>query len=156
MTAAPDFTLPNHQGHDTTLSRSAGARATILIFYRRHWCPYCRRYLAKMQANHASFAERGAAVLGISPEPPPTSAGLAREFGIAFPLLSDADCAAIEAYGVRNNFTGATPFLPRPAVFVLAPGRTVHFESIDRNYKRRTPVSALHRAVESLAVGATA
>lgn len=156
LAIAPNFTPTDHGGRGVALRSSFGPRVAVLVFYRGHRCPYCRRYLAKVQANYAQFAERGVAVLGISSEPAPTSAELARELGIAFPLLSDVDCAVIEAYGVRSNFTGATPFLPHPAVFVLAPDRAVRFKSIDRNDKRRTPVSALHRAAESLAVGATA
>lgn len=147
---APDFTLPDHTGRQVTLSQSLGPAATILIFYRGHWCPYCRRYLGKIKANYARFIERGAALLGISPEPPGTSAALAREMGIEFPLLSDIDCAVIDGYGVRNNFTGATPYLPHPAVFVLDPTRNIHFKSIDRNYKRRTPVPAVFRALDAL------
>jgi hypothetical protein len=38
---APDFTLPDTDGHPVTLSRliepAAGSRAALLIFYRGHW-----------------------------------------------------------------------------------------------------------------------
>jgi peroxiredoxin len=147
---APDFTLPTHAGGALTLSDSVGPLGAVLVFFRGHWCPYCRRYLGKVQANYARFVERGATVIGVSPEPAATSAGLARELGLAFPLCSDADCAVIERYGVRNNFAGAAPFLPHPAVVVMGADRAVQFKSVDRNYKRRTPVPSLFRALDQI------
>jgi len=34
---APDFTLPDHNGHPRTLSAERSRRAVVLVFYRGHW-----------------------------------------------------------------------------------------------------------------------
>lgn len=147
---APDFTLPDHQGQNRSLSGFLGPRAAILVFYRGHWCPYCRRYLAKLARAHPQFQQRSSTLVAISPEPCATSAALVADLDLPFPLLSDINGKAIDAYGVRNRFTGAAPLLPHPAVFILRPDRSIHFKSIDRNYKRRTPIPSLFRALDEL------
>lgn len=149
---APDFTLPDHKGRTFALSGHLGPRGAVVVFYRGHWCPYCRRYLAKLARAHPQFAQRGAVLVAISPEPWATSAALAAELGLPFPLLSDSEGRVIDSYGVRNGFTTATTLLPHPAVFVLKADRSVHFKSIDRNYRRRTPIPALFRALDELSV----
>lgn len=149
---APEFTLPDHKGRAFALSGRLGPRGAVVVFYRGHWCPYCRRYLAKLARAHAQFAQRGAVLVAISPEPCATSAALAAELGLPFPLLSDSEGSVIDSYGVRNGFTTATTLLPHPAVFVLKADRSVHFKSIDRNYRRRTPIPALFRALDELSV----
>lgn len=149
---APDFALPDQSGRTVTLSGHLGSRCGILIFYRGHWCPYCRRYLAKLGRAQPQFAQRGAALVAISPEPCATSAALVADLKLPFPLLSDSDGAVIGAYGVRNGFTNATTLLPHPAVFIVKADRSVHFKSIDRNYRRRTPIPALFRALDELSV----
>src|ERR671912_652398 len=85
---APDIALPDHAGRTFRLSARRGVGPTVLVFYRGHWCPYCRRYLAKLQAHHDSFTALGAEVVAISPEPLATGARLAHDLGLTYPLLS--------------------------------------------------------------------
>jgi len=149
---APDFTLLTHTGDIFHLAGQIGPAGLLLVFYRGHWCPYCRRYLGKLAANAGRFAERGIALVAISPEPPATSRRLAERLHINFPLLCDSDGAVVDLYGVRNGFGGGaaargSPVLPHPAVFLLDPGRMIRFKSIDRNYKRRTTMHALFGAI---------
>ena len=147
---APDFTLPAHSGPAVTLSRTLGPLGGVLVFFRGHWCPYCRRYLGKLRDHLPRLRERGAELVAISPEPPATSKVLAAQLTLPFPLLSDATGRAIDAYGIRNGLLGARALLPHPAVFVLDRDNLIRFRSIDRNFKKRTTVRTILGAIEAL------
>ncbi len=153
---AADFTLPSHGGGWFHLAEALGPSGLILVFYRGHWCPYCRRYLAKLQANFARFHEAGIALAAISPEPLATATRLAAQLSIAFPLLSDSDGTIIDRFGVRNGFGGVAtpprtgPVLPHPAVFLFDATGMIRFKSIDRNFKRRTTMHALFDQVRKM------
>ena len=140
---APDFELFDQSAKRFRLSENLCIGGVVVVFYRGHWCPYCRRYLCKLQANLARLTAGGAKVVAISPEPPPTSLFLANELGLQFPLLSDGDGRVIESYGTRNGFLGTGSVLPHASVFVINQDRSIRFRSIDRNYKKRTTVRTI-------------
>ncbi|HLL87928.1 MAG TPA: peroxiredoxin family protein [Tepidisphaeraceae bacterium] len=151
LVSAPDVELPDHAGTLRRLSDRAGVGPTVVVFFRGHWCPYCRRYLTKLQANFARFAECNAAVVGISPEPAVTSRRLVAELGLSFTVLADVECTAIERYGVRNAFLSGSTILPHPAVFIVDDAGQIRFRSIDRNYKKRTTMRTIFAALAEVA-----
>jgi peroxiredoxin len=146
-----DFALPDHRGGVFRLSDRLGCGHTIVIFYRGHWCPYCVRYLSyKIQPNLARLTDGGGMVVAISPEPVRTSADLARRCGLEFLLLSDIDGRVIDQFGVRNGFVAATSMLPHPAVLIFDSDLQMRFKSVDRNYKKRTTLSTIYKALSTL------
>ncbi|HEX8915656.1 MAG TPA: peroxiredoxin family protein [Humisphaera sp.] len=144
---APDFELADADGNPYRLRDHLAPGGTVVVFFRGHWCPYCRRYLCKLQSNLPRFQQLGAALIAISPEPSGTSAALVRELGLGFPVLSDADGRVINRYGTRNGFLGGSSVLPHPSVFVLDRLGVLRFRSIDRNFKKRTTVRAIFAAL---------
>ena len=147
---APPFELTDCRGTTVRLADLLARGPVVIVFYRGHWCPYCRRYLGKLQANQPRFLERGASVVAISPEPPATSARLADELNLTFPLLCDTAGDVMDRYGARNRLTSARTVMPHPAVFVVDPAGAIRFRSVDRNYKRRTTMHAIFAALDAL------
>lgn len=145
---APDFELPDHAGVVFRLTDRLAPGGLVVVFFRGHWCPYCRRYLAKLQAHLPRLQAGGARLVAVSPEPPATSQQLVRELGLQFPVLADADGRVINRYGTRNGFLGGGSVLPHPSVFVVDPAGVIRFRSVDRNFKRRTTVRAILGALE--------
>jgi len=144
---APDFVLPASDGSTVRLSDLVGDGLVLLGFFRGHWCPYCRRYLAKLQLHADRLREQNVRVLAISPEPPATSETLARELSLSFPVLADTDGRVIDAYGVRNRFASARSLLPHPAVFLIDAQRRIRFREVNRNYKIRTSIRTIFHAI---------
>ncbi len=147
---APDFALPDHAGGTFRLPSRRGVGSTVIVFYRGHWCPYCRRYLAKLQLHREAFAQLRAQVVAISPEPIATSAMLARELVLEYPLLSDPRGEVIDHYGARNTFTSATTVLPHATVVVVDADGIVRFKSVDRNFKKRTTMRTILIALREI------
>jgi thioredoxin-dependent peroxiredoxin len=99
---APDFTLPDADGHPVSLSSYRGQRV-IVYFYPAAMTPGCTTQACDFRDNLASLNDAGIAVLGISPDQPAKLAKFRDREGLTFPLLSDPDRAVLQAYGAYGE-----------------------------------------------------
>jgi peroxiredoxin Q/BCP len=99
---APDFTLPDADGNQVTLSGLRGRRV-IVYFYPAAGTPGCTTQACDFRDNLASFQQEGFVVLGISPDKPGKLANFAQKQSLSFPLLSDADRSVLSAYGAYGE-----------------------------------------------------
>ncbi|HEY2639771.1 MAG TPA: thioredoxin-dependent thiol peroxidase [Streptosporangiaceae bacterium] len=99
---APDFTLPDADGKDVTLSSLRGRRV-IIYFYPAAMTPGCTTQACDFRDSLASLAAAGFAVLGISPDSPAKLAKFRDRDGLTFPLLSDQSKSVLEAYGAYGE-----------------------------------------------------
>lgn len=86
---APNFTLLAHDGSTVSLEDVRRAASVVLVFYRGHWSPWCRRQLGELAFERAAFDARGVTLLGISIDSRDASVDFARDYDIHFPLLED-------------------------------------------------------------------
>ena len=99
---APDFTLPDADGHEVSLSSLRGQRV-IVYFYPAAMTPGCTTQACDFRDSEQSLAAAGLAVLGISPDSPARLAKFREKESLNFPLLSDPDHATGEAYGTYGE-----------------------------------------------------
>lgn len=95
---APDFTLPDDQGGEVTLSDLRG-RKVIVYFYPAAMTPGCTTQACDFSDNINTLHREGYEVLGISPDAPAKLAKFREKDGLTIRLLSDADKAVMNAYG---------------------------------------------------------
>jgi peroxiredoxin Q/BCP len=95
---APDFTLPDADGREVSLSSLRGQRV-IIYFYPAAMTPGCTKQACDFRDSRGELSEAGFAVLGISPDAPAKLAKFAARDGLTFPLLSDPDREVLKAYG---------------------------------------------------------
>ncbi len=100
--AAPEFTLPDAQGNAVSLSSLRGKRV-IIYFYPAAMTPGCTKQACDFRDSLSSLAAAGFAVIGISPDSPAKLARFAERDGLTFPLLSDPDHKALDAYGAYGE-----------------------------------------------------
>jgi peroxiredoxin Q/BCP len=96
---APDFTLPDQDGEELTLSGLRG-QTVVLYFYPKADTPGCTIQACGVRDRDADYAKAGARVLGVSPDEVADVKKFAEKFDLEFTLLADADHAVAEAYGV--------------------------------------------------------
>ncbi|MGY1750327.1 redoxin domain-containing protein [Modestobacter sp. SYSU DS0511] len=87
-TPAPDFALPDSQGHPVRLADLRG-RPVVLVFYPLDWSPGCSRQLELYEQEREEFTRRGVQLIGISADSIYSHGAWAAVRGIGFPLLSD-------------------------------------------------------------------
>lgn len=96
---APDFTLPNKDNTNVTLSSFRGKKV-VLYFYPRDNTPGCTRQACAFAANHNSLSEHNAVVIGISKDSVSSHFKFANKNSLPYILLSDPDLTVIKDYGV--------------------------------------------------------
>ncbi len=96
---APQFTLPDQDGEEVSLSGFAG-KTVVLYFYPKADTPGCTIQACGVRDHLPNYAEAGAVVLGVSPDPVRAVKKFADRQGLDFTLLADEDHAVCEAYGV--------------------------------------------------------
>jgi len=98
-TKAPEFTLPDKDGNQVSLSDFQG-RKVVLYFYPRDNTPGCTRQACAFAAAYEDFKALDAAVIGVSKDSAASHQKFAEKHGLPFILLSDPELSAIQAYGV--------------------------------------------------------
>ena len=104
-TLAPDFSLPDPQGKEVSLSDFADARALLVVFMCNH-CPYVKHVAAGLAQLAKDYEQRGVAVVGINSndvdtyadDAPAKMAEEVKRRGYTFPYLYDATQEVAKAY----------------------------------------------------------
>ncbi|MEO1364775.1 MAG: peroxiredoxin [Pseudomonadota bacterium] len=96
---APDFTLPQGDGTDVTLSALQGG-PVVLYFYPRDDTPGCTKEAIAFSEHLSAFAAAGASVFGVSKDSVASHAKFATKKDLSVPLLSDEHGSVCEDYGV--------------------------------------------------------
>ena len=98
-TKAPDFTLPDQNGTNHSLSDYLGKKV-ILYFYPRDNTAGCTKQACGFGDLYPQFEEKGAVVVGISKDSVASHKKFEEKYGLPFTLLSDTEKTAIQAYDV--------------------------------------------------------
>jgi len=101
---APDFTLPDADGKDVSLSDFRGRRV-VVYFYPAAMTPGCTTQACDFRDSLSSLAASGVDVVGISPDKPEKLTKFRERDSLTFPLLSDPSRSALEAYGAYGEKT---------------------------------------------------
>jgi peroxiredoxin Q/BCP len=122
---APDFTLPQTDGPDVTLSALQG-KAVVLYFYPRDDTQGCTKEAIAFSGHLQEFADAGALVFGVSKDSVAKHGKFTAKHALTVPLLSDEHGTVCEDYGVwkEKNMYGKTYFgIERTTVLIDAAGQ---------------------------------
>ncbi len=117
---APEFELTSDSGEAVRLSDFKG-RPVVVYFYPRDDTPGCTAQACGIRDSFAEFGERGAVVLGISPDDESSHVKFKQKYGLPFTLLADPDHAVADRYGVwvERSMYGKTYMGVERSTFVI-------------------------------------
>jgi peroxiredoxin Q/BCP len=144
---APDVTLPAVAGGVERLSERRG-RSVVLIFYRGHWCPACRRQLAQLRDGYAAISRLGADVLAVSTESPDALRGSTHAQTLPFPLLSDDQGELVQSLRLAVYDNDRERWLARPATVLIDHGGIIRFAHIGEHPRDRPALGSILLALE--------
>jgi peroxiredoxin Q/BCP len=120
---APDFTLPDQDGNEVSLSGLRG-ETVVLYFYPRADTPGCTTQACGVRDHSDEYKAAGARVIGISPDEVEAVQKFVGKFDLDFTLLADAGHAVAEQYGtwVEKSMYGKKYMGVQRATFVIDSG----------------------------------
>ncbi|MGY5106553.1 peroxiredoxin [Streptomyces sp. 900105245] len=119
---ADDFALPDETGTVRRLGELLADGPVVLFFYPAALTPGCTAEACHFRDLAAEFVEAGARPVGISGDTVEKQQEFAGRHTLGMPLLSDADGAVRERFGVKRGFSLAPT---KRVTFVIAEDRTV-------------------------------
>ena len=124
---APDFELPSDSGDRVRLSSLRG-KPVVLYFYPKDDTPGCTTQACGIRDVYADFRERGAVVLGVSPDDEASHLKFKEKYSLPFTLLADPEHEVAEEYGVwkeRNMYGKKSMGIERSTFVIDADGNLV-------------------------------
>jgi peroxiredoxin len=164
---APDVSVQDSQGKPFRLSDQWTSGPLIVVFFRGGWCNYCNLQLRDWQRHHEALRRFGASLLAISPQAPERSTATTQDNSLAFPVLSDTNLAAANAFGIAFtlppelveyfaqigtdipvlNGNGLWA-LPVPATYLIDTRGVIQYADVEPDYRRRRDPADALRALE--------
>jgi peroxiredoxin len=161
----PAFVLPDETGRLVALPSLLERGPVTVMFFRGHWCPYCRLNVRAVIRAYDRIKALGADVVAIMPETQEYAAQFKSEAGAPFPVLTDLDNgyalslnlaiwlgAEIErllSYLDMRSFHGNDGWvLPIPAAFVIGRDGMVKARFVDPDFRRRMAIEDLLAALK--------
>ncbi|WP_314220582.1 peroxiredoxin [Streptomyces zaehneri] len=117
-----DFALPDETGTVRSLTDLLAEGPVVLFFYPAALTAGCTAEACHFRDLAAEFAAVGARPVGISGDTVDRQQEFAGKHALGMPLLSDADGAVRERFGVKRGFSLAPT---KRVTFVIAQDRTV-------------------------------
>jgi peroxiredoxin Q/BCP len=117
---APDFELASDAGERIRLSSLRG-RPVVLYFYPKDDTPGCTKQASSFRDAYGEFEERGAMILGVSPDTESSHARFREKYELPFTLLADPEHEVAEQYGVwvEKNTYGKKSMGIKRSTFVI-------------------------------------
>lgn len=122
---APDFTLPDGNGHNWRLSDNRG-KVVVLLFYPGDETPICTRQMCSVRDRWPDYQATGAEVVGISTDSVESHHRFAEHHKLPLRLLSDSDGKVSLLYGARSLLPGKVA----RSVFVIDAAGKLRYQDV--------------------------
>jgi peroxiredoxin len=160
---APLFTAVDNSGKTIDLkSILKQHKSVVLFFYRGQWCPYCNKYIQRLQDSLQALTAKDAYVIGITPETGENINKTISKTKASFSMIQDKDHSIMKSYDVNYvmeqtlferykkngvdmeaNNGNADHMLPVPATYIINKSGKLAFVHFDKDYKRRPTIKSL-------------
>lgn len=162
-TKIENFSAVDQDNKLFSLDKQLEKGKVIVIFYRGHWCPICKRHLSDLQDSLALIQAKGVKVIAISPEKPEYASETVENTGANFTLLYDQDYKISKMFDVLYRPKGSTRLiyntmlganlkkshsddsqqLPIPATFIIDENSKITWRQFNPDYHNRASVKEI-------------
>ena len=147
---APNFNLPDQDKNMVSLESLKG-KNVVLLFFPAAFTGVCTKEMCQTRDDLSFYNSMNATVLGISVDMSFSLAKFKEINGITFPLLSDFNKEAINAYGVVNeNFGAGFKGVAKRASFIIDKNGIVRYVEILPNPGDYPNFDAIKKVLETL------
>lgn len=129
---APDATVFKYPREPVKLSDFRGGKH-LLLFFPLAFSSTCTTEMCTMAEDYSRYEKLGVTVIGLSVDSPYTNQKFAESCNAAFPILSDFNKEASEAYGVLRPALGDLKGVSERAAFVVDEGGRITYAWVGEN-----------------------
>jgi peroxiredoxin len=165
--AMPPFLLPDESGRLVSLQSLLAQGPLAVMFFRGHWCPYCRLNVRAVIEATDRIRATGGQIVAIMPETQAFAAKFKTDSAAPFAVLTDLDNgyalslnlaiwlgeeirALLSPMQDMPTFHGNDGWvLPIPATFVVGRDGTVRARFVDPDFRRRMAIDDLVAALKA-------
>jgi peroxiredoxin len=161
----PPFMLPDETGRLVGLPSLLADGPVAVMFFRGHWCPYCRLNVRAVIEAMDRIKAVGGQVVAIMPETQAFAGKFKTDSGASFPVLTDLDngyalslnlaiwlgveIQKLLSYQDMASFHGNDGWvLPIPATFVVGRDGIVKARFVDPDFRKRMAIDDLIAALK--------
>lgn len=169
---APNFALPDGDGHVWRSEDLLRHGPLVAVFYRGRWCAYCNAQLAALQQIHQQIAFAGGSLVAISPQTQKHSYMTRDMHRLRFPVLSDAGNQIARQFGLvyqlspelqtmyesimtrLPGYNGDSSWeLPLPATYIIRPDGVISYARVEDDWRNRAEPGEILQQLNSRAEG---
>ena len=147
---APDFTLPNQDRENVTLSEQLKNGPAVLVFFPAAFSSVCQQEMCTFRDSMADLNTSSAKVLGVSTDTFFALKAWADQQTLNFPLLSDYNKDVIRQYGVVNPDMIGLKDISKRAVFVVDRTGVVRHREVLEDARNEPNYENVKKALSSL------
>ena len=147
---APDFTLVNQDREPVKLSEQIGAGNIVLAFFPAAFSGTCTKEMCTLRDSISQLRGLDAKVYGISTDTFFALKAWGDQQRLGFPLLSDYNKEAIEAYDVVNPDMIGLKNIARRAVIVIDKGGVIRYREVLDDARNEPDYEKLKEALKTL------
>ena len=148
---APDFTLVNQERQPVKLSDQIGSGNIVLAFFPGAFSGVCTKEMCTLRDSMSQLKGLGAKVYGISTDTFFTLKAWSDQQDLGFPLLSDYNKEAINAYDVVNPDMVGLKNIARRALIVIDRGGVIRYRQSLEDARNEPDYDKLKEALGKLA-----
>jgi peroxiredoxin len=162
----PPFLLPDEKGRLVSLKSLLATGPVAVMFFRGHWCPYCRLNVRAVSRAMRRIEAVGGQVVAIMPEIQAFAEEFKTDAGVPFPVLTDldngyalslnlaiwlgAEIRELLSYQDMASFHGNDGWvLPIPATFVVGSDGKIKARFVDPDFRKRMEIDDLIAALKN-------
>lgn len=145
---APDATVFRFPREAVKLSDLRG-RKHVLLFFPLAFSSTCTQEMCTMAEDYSAYRDLGVDVIGLSVDSPYVNQKFAESCNASFPIWSDFNKEATQAYDVLRPALGDLKGVSERAAFVIDENGVVKYAWVGENPGVLPDFSALKRAVNS-------
>ena len=147
---APDFTLVNQDREPVRLADQVGSANIVLAFFPGAFSGTCTKEMCTLRDSMSQLNSLGAKVYGISTDTFFTLKAWGDQQRLGFPLLSDFNKEAINAYDVVNPDMIGLKNIARRAVIVIDKKGVIRYREVLDDARNEPDYDKLKKALAGL------
>ena len=167
---APDFKALDQDGKEIVLKDLRKKGNVVVVFYRGYWCPYCSKYMKRLQDSLELIKAANAQLVVITAQGDEAIDTTVSRTGASFPIIYDKDMKIAQGYKVAyrvedrivTRYKNSNPpvdllkingqlkeaYLPVPAVYIVNTDGAISFRYFEEDYKKRLAVTDILQALK--------